>query len=157
MEKRIAAMDSSAMATDERPGTPSAYSCPDCGGVLWEISHEGYARYRCRVGHALSPEWLLGAQNDKVEEALWTALKTLDERSRLSHRLGIAERQRGHDWMARRFEEQEADARKRADVIRRFLESSHGEVPVHEEPPADEQNDAQESELGRPAQTNRAR
>jgi two-component system chemotaxis response regulator CheB len=157
MEKRIAAMDSDAMAADERPGTPSAYSCPDCGGVLWEISHEGYARYRCRVGHALSPEWLLGAQNDKVEEALWTALKTLDERSRLSRRLSIAERERGHDWMAHRFEEQEADARKRADVIRRFLESSHGDVPAHEEPADDASDVEQESEPRRPAQTNRAR
>jgi two-component system chemotaxis response regulator CheB len=133
MEKRIASMDREAMAADERPGTPSAYSCPDCGGVLWELSHEGYVRYRCRVGHALSPEWLLGAQDEKVEEALWMAIKTLDERSRLSQRLGAAERERGHVWMARRFEDQEAEARKQADVIRRFLASSQTDVPIHDE------------------------
>ena len=130
LEKRIAEMDDDAMATDERPGVPSPYSCPDCGGVLWELAKDGYVRYRCRVGHALSPEALLGAHQEKVEEALWTALKTLDERARLSGRLAVAEREKGHDWMARRFDEQEEDARKRAEVIRQFLTSSQAEQPV---------------------------
>lgn len=133
MEKRIAEMDRDAMATDDRPGQPSAYSCPDCGGVLWEVTHEGYVRYRCRVGHALSPEALLGAHQEKIEEALWMALKTLDERARLSRRLAIAEREKGHDWMARRFDDQETEARERAEVIRQFLVSAETEQPVHAE------------------------
>ncbi|HKO02315.1 MAG TPA: chemotaxis protein CheB [Thermoanaerobaculia bacterium] len=136
MEKRIAEMDEDAMTTDERPGRPSPYSCPDCGGVLWELSQEGYVRYRCRVGHALSPEALLGAHQEKVEEALWSALKTLDERARLSGRLAVAEREKGHDWMARRFDEQEDDARKRAEVIRQFLMSGQTAQPLHM-PPTD--------------------
>jgi two-component system chemotaxis response regulator CheB len=130
MEKRISEMDEGAMETDDRPGQPSAFSCPDCGGVLWEIADGEYARFRCRVGHAFSPETMLGAQSEIFEEALWTALKTLEESATLSKRLAAAERQRGHDWMSKRFQEREAEARERAEVIRRVLARVNGAVPV---------------------------
>ncbi|MFP5246059.1 MAG: chemotaxis protein CheB, partial [Thermoanaerobaculia bacterium] len=55
METRMAELDGDALAQDERPGHPSPYSCPECGGVLWEIKDEHFIRYRCRVGHAYSP------------------------------------------------------------------------------------------------------
>lgn len=121
MEKKIVAFEPATLQDDDRPGTPSAYSCPDCGGVLWEIEDGDYVRYRCRVGHAFSPETMLDAQSDVLEEALWTAMKTLEESARLSARLAASERRRGHDWLVQRFEERERDARTRADVIRRFL------------------------------------
>jgi two-component system chemotaxis response regulator CheB len=124
MEKKIVALDPKTLQDDDRPGTPSAYSCPDCGGVLWEIEDgEDYIRYRCRVGHAFSPETMLDAQNDVLEEALWSAMKTLEESARLSARLAANERRRGHDWLVKRFEEKERDARTRAEVIRKFLTS----------------------------------
>lgn len=129
-ENKISHMDPDEMHEDERPGIPSAYSCPDCGGVLFEIDEDDYVRYRCRVGHAYSPETMLSAQTDLIEEALWSALKTLQENARLSHRLAAAERERGHDWMARRFEERENDARKRAEVIRQFLSTQAVATPV---------------------------
>jgi two-component system chemotaxis response regulator CheB len=130
LEKRIAEMDSDAFRGDDRPGHPSAFSCPDCHGVLWEIEDGQFTRFRCRVGHAYSPESMLGAQADVLEEALWTAMKTLDESARLSKRLAASERERGHDWMVRRFEEKEREARDRADVIRRYLASDDSTVAL---------------------------
>jgi two-component system chemotaxis response regulator CheB len=121
LETRIAALDPAALVGDDRPGQPSPYSCPECGGVLWEIQDGAFARYRCRVGHAYSPETMLGAQDDVLEEALWSAMKTLEESARLSQRLAKNERERGREWMAKRFEEKEADARERVEVIRRHL------------------------------------
>jgi two-component system chemotaxis response regulator CheB len=122
MEARMAELDPYALEPDERPGTPSPWSCPDCGGVMWEIQEEpNYVRFRCRVGHAYSPESMLGAQSLQLEEALWTAMKTLEESARLAHRLADSERKRGHDWMARRFDEREQEARARVEVIRRFI------------------------------------
>lgn len=131
MEVRMAELDPKAMQDDDRPGDPSPYSCPDCGGVLWEIQDENLVRYRCRVGHAFSPETMLSAQSEVLEEALWTAAKTLEESARLSKRLARAERARGHDWLAQRFEEKERDARERVETIRRFLlKSDTSEIPV---------------------------
>jgi two-component system chemotaxis response regulator CheB len=130
LEKKMAEMDSKAMRGDDRPGQPSAFSCPDCGGVLWEIKDGEFVRFRCRVGHAYSPETMLAAQGDVLEEALWTAMKTLEESARLSKRLAAGERERGHEWMAERFDQKESEARDRADVIRRFLASDDSTVPL---------------------------
>jgi two-component system chemotaxis response regulator CheB len=130
LENKMSLMDSKAMRADDRPGKPSAFSCPDCGGVLWEIDDGNLTRFRCRVGHAYSPETMLAAQGDVLEEALWTAMKTLEESARLSKRLGDTERERGHDWMAERFRQKEIEARDRADVIRRFLASDDSTVPL---------------------------
>jgi two-component system chemotaxis response regulator CheB len=122
LEVGMAKLDSKALEEEKRPGHPSAYSCPDCGGVLWEINDAGeYTRYRCRVGHAFSPETMISAQGEQLEEALWSAVKTLEETVRLSRRLAAAERLRGHDWMAERFDEKEREAAARAETIRRVL------------------------------------
>jgi two-component system chemotaxis response regulator CheB len=122
VEVRMATLDPEAMNEQDRPGTPSPYSCPDCGGVLWEIDDAGqFTRFRCRVGHAFSPESMISAQGEVLEEALWTAVKTLEETVRLSHRLADQERMRGHEWMAARFQEKEQAARERAETIRRVL------------------------------------
>jgi hypothetical protein len=81
------------------------------------------------VGHAFSPETMFGAQSETLEQALWSAMKTLEESARLAKKLADTERLRGHDWMAVRFEERERDARERADTIRRVLLRDTSEVP----------------------------
>ena len=121
LETKMANLDADALHTDDRPGKPSPFSCPDCGGVLWEIDQEHYTRYRCRVGHAYSPETMLGAQDDVLEEALWSAMKTLEESARLSHRLAGSQRARGNQWLVERFEEKEREARQRVELIRRYF------------------------------------
>lgn len=133
LEVRMAELDADALAADDRPGQPSPYSCPDCGGVLWAIDDQSYVRFRCRVGHAFAPETMLGAQQDQLEQALWSAAKTLEETARLSNRLAEGERKRGHDWMAERFERKERDARAHIEVIRRYLLRDDATVPVEAE------------------------
>jgi two-component system, chemotaxis family, protein-glutamate methylesterase/glutaminase len=120
-EKGIAEMTPESLQDDDRPGKPSAFSCPDCGGVLWEIEESDLVRYRCRVGHAFSPESMNGAVDEALETALWSALKTLEESARLSKRLAENEAKRGQDWLVERFRARELEARNRAEVIRRFL------------------------------------
>jgi two-component system chemotaxis response regulator CheB len=133
LEVRMAELTADALHTDDRPGQPSPYSCPDCGGVLWAINDNEFTRFRCRVGHAFAPETMLGAQQEQLEEALWSATKTLEETVRLSSRLAATERLRGHDWMARRFEQKERDARAHIEVIRRYLRDDDDTVPIEVE------------------------
>jgi two-component system chemotaxis response regulator CheB len=129
-ETRIAELDDESMSEDNRPGKPSAYSCPECGGVLWKMKEGNLERYRCRVGHAYSPESLLDAQNEQLEEALWSAMKTLEENADLARRLAEDQRGRGHLWMVSRFEERAREAHERSDLIRRVLLGDDSTVPV---------------------------
>jgi two-component system, chemotaxis family, protein-glutamate methylesterase/glutaminase len=103
------------------PGRPSGFSCPDCNGVLWQIQDSGLERYRCRVGHAWSPESLLTQQSEALEAALWVALRSLEERAALSRRLAEPARRRGHSITATRFEEQAAEAQQAARLVRDLL------------------------------------
>ena len=102
-------------------GTPSAFSCPDCHGVLWEVTEGELTRYRCRVGHAYSPKSLFASQSENLEEALWTALRALEESASLAERLQERAAERGHSLSAQRFAEQAHDARHRAAVIHEVL------------------------------------
>src|SRR5207302_739863 len=58
-ETQLAQMDTAMMHNNEHMGAPSAFSCPECGGVLWEIQDGDLLRFRCRVGHAFSVESVL--------------------------------------------------------------------------------------------------
>jgi two-component system chemotaxis response regulator CheB len=102
-------------------GRPSGFSCPDCNGVLWEVDEDEVFRFRCRVGHAWSPESLLAQQNDGIEAALWIALRSLEERASLSRRLATAAEARGHRITAHRFDEQASEAEHGAGLIRALL------------------------------------
>ncbi|MEA2708691.1 MAG: two-component system, chemotaxis family, protein-glutamate methylesterase/glutaminase, partial [Phycisphaerales bacterium] len=79
-EAQIANMEREAIHKEMRPGAPSGFACPDCHGTLFEIREGQLARFRCRVGHAYSPESLLAAQSNGIEAALWTALRALEEK-----------------------------------------------------------------------------
>ena len=43
-------------------GSQSIYTCPDCGGALWEIDNDGVTRFRCFTGHAYNEKDLLQKQ-----------------------------------------------------------------------------------------------
>jgi two-component system chemotaxis response regulator CheB len=85
LENRIAMMSRFATDSDtQQLGSPSGYTCPDCNGSLVSIS-EG--NFRCQVGHAWTADALLAARDDEVEGALWVALRSLQEKARLSRQL----------------------------------------------------------------------
>src|SRR3954453_3075005 len=110
-----------AISEADLPGNPSGFTCPACDGVLWE-THEGeFLRFRCRVGHAFSPESLLSEQSGTIEEALWAGIRALEENATLQARLAGRARERGQKISAGRFESMARAARERASVLRGML------------------------------------
>lgn len=120
--KYVEMADGDLIASNERVGSPSAFSCPDCGGVLWELHDGELLRFRCRVGHAFSVDSVLSAQTEQLEMALWTALKTLEENASLSRRMAQQAHNRGQEWLARSFEQRLHETEQRSLVIRQVLQ-----------------------------------
>jgi two-component system, chemotaxis family, protein-glutamate methylesterase/glutaminase len=58
---------------------PSPYACPECHGVLLRLKGEGPIRLRCHTGHAYSIESLQAEVDEKIDEALWIAIRALEE------------------------------------------------------------------------------
>lgn len=56
--------------------------CPSCGGAMWELNGE-LSRYRCHTGHAFTGQSLLQGLKDAEEQALFAALRSLEERARM--------------------------------------------------------------------------
>lgn len=106
---------------DYERAAPSAITCPDCHGTLWENGDEGLLQFRCRVGHAWSSESMIAAQDASTERALWAALRSLEENAVLAKRLAEKARERQSTRTARRFEQRMNEAAANAAVLRRLL------------------------------------
>jgi len=101
-------------------GKQTAYTCPECHGILWEVG-EASKEYRCRVGHAFSLSSLLEAQDDGLERALFAALRSLEEAGSLARRLEDGARGRNNPSIARRFAERAIEKEHHAAVLRDLM------------------------------------
>jgi two-component system chemotaxis response regulator CheB len=135
-EVEMAAMNKNILNEHEHIGTPSVFSCPECGGVLWEIQDGTLLRFRCRVGHAYTPETMLAQQDEELEDALWTALKTLEESASLTHRMLQHAQQRGHSWLEHNLEDKlqrtERHIRTLMNVLQKNGEAALAETSIQE-------------------------
>ncbi|GAB4523587.1 MAG: chemotaxis protein CheB [Pleurocapsa sp.] len=103
-------------------GTPVAHSCPSCGGPLWQIGDKNpLLRYRCHVGHAFTSHALIEEQNEATEKALWVALRTLEERSRLLKSMSDRYAQNGSDALVKVHLERSQEALEHAVQIRNLI------------------------------------
>lgn len=103
------------------PGRPSPWPCPDCNGVLWEVEDGPVLRFRCRVGHAWSAESLLAQQADGVEGALWMALRALEDRAALTHRMVDRSERNGRPLSAARYRDELEGMAHSIAIMRRLL------------------------------------
>jgi two-component system, chemotaxis family, protein-glutamate methylesterase/glutaminase len=121
MESDMAELKPEVMQNEQRPGTPSVFACPDCGGVLWEFDEHSIMRFRCRTGHAFSAESLLAQQSNAMEEAMWSALRALEEIAALRHRMAERSAKAGNHKRAQNYRQEAHAAKQRALLIRQAI------------------------------------
>jgi two-component system chemotaxis response regulator CheB len=106
----------------ETTGDGTRFTCPDCGGVLFERQEGVLERFECSVGHVFSIDSLAAAQADGLENALWAAVRTLEDRVTLLRRMAVRAHRSQHPRSARAFEGQARELAERANVIRSAIE-----------------------------------
>jgi two-component system, chemotaxis family, protein-glutamate methylesterase/glutaminase len=109
------------LTAEDLPAQPSGLGCPSCHGALFELPGVPVPRYRCRVGHAWSPESLIDEQAEALDGALWTALRSLEEKAALCRRMAAMSRNRGSTSMATRYEGRSVEAEEAARQIRKLI------------------------------------
>ena len=110
-------------------GNQVPYNCPNCGGVLWEMTASGSSRYRCHTGHSFTAKALLTGQTERIEETLWVSLRMFEERKNLLKSLAKTEK---YESVKRSYAEQASETQVHIERIRAMLlaEEPEGVEPV---------------------------
>ena len=120
-EVRVAETGRGSIPVSDQLGMLTPYSCPDCGGPMWQMEHAAVPRFRCNVGHALSSQSLLIGQEEALDHALWEAVRTMEQRERLLQQMAEGERQAGRLQSAQVYEERAAESQEHSQLIRERL------------------------------------
>lgn len=107
-------------------GQSSSFSCPDCGGVLFELDKGSVTRYKCHIGHSYSINDLLGKPNKSLESTLWVALRIIEERKKLLTQLSERDISRGYSRAALNYSEKIAELDKHSDNLKTVLFAKPG-------------------------------
>jgi two-component system chemotaxis response regulator CheB len=81
----------------EQPGTPVGLGCPECSGGMQLVETGNARHYVCHAGHSYSPQTLLAARDDGIEQAMWTAISALQEKATVLRQLAHRADQVGDD------------------------------------------------------------
>lgn len=128
-EPDISDEGTASLVNNDRPYPPSPFTCPECGGALWEVSSEGtLLRYRCHVGHGFTGEALDAGQTEEVESALWTALRTLEESAAIRRRLADKAQSGNLPLVEQSYRVAAEEMEERAAAIRNILISEPDET-----------------------------
>jgi two-component system chemotaxis response regulator CheB len=114
---------------DAKRGRVSVFSCPECGGALWQVNDAELVRFRCHVGHVLHAETLFAELSSSLEAVLWKAVRMFKEKYLLARQLAAKERLNGDPQAAVRFEEQAEQAERYGDLIKQHI--LNGPPPAH--------------------------
>jgi two-component system, chemotaxis family, protein-glutamate methylesterase/glutaminase len=124
MEERMDTVIRDQVAAVERgevTDRPALVSCPDCGGTIWRFEMDGLTQFQCRERHRYTAESFLDRQAETLEQTLWTAVRTLDERATIMRKL--ASHARTHHGLAEaeRWAREADEAHRKAEVLRQLL------------------------------------
>lgn len=110
------------------------YSCPDCGGALWEMTEGRINRFRCHSGHAYNDDSLIKTMSNALEETLWVALRMLEERRAIMQTVSGDDRIRGKGRWASVQEDRADEMKVHIDRIREILlpQEQPGGLHIHQ-------------------------
>jgi two-component system chemotaxis response regulator CheB len=101
--------------------TQISLACPECNGSLYEQKEGEMAQFRCHIGHSFSAMSLSQAHKEVLERALWTAVRTLNERVMMHRQFLRRERNAAEEMLFKRFQESAAAAERDVGLLRDII------------------------------------
>jgi two-component system chemotaxis response regulator CheB len=111
-------------ASNRRSGELTLFTCPDCGGSLWQAEEGSALSFRCHVGHTYLSETLLSQKSEQLEAALWASMRLLKERSTLTRQVANRLRRSGAGDRADQIEEQAMQDDMHVTSLRELIETN---------------------------------
>jgi two-component system, chemotaxis family, protein-glutamate methylesterase/glutaminase len=99
-------------------GELSPYTCPECRGVLAQLTEGKIVRFRCHTGHAFSSGALLAGTTEQMEARLWDAVRALDEAIMLFNAMGEQLARNGDTQAAEKCFDKVREAHAHAAAVR---------------------------------------
>jgi two-component system, chemotaxis family, protein-glutamate methylesterase/glutaminase len=109
------------IATTLKIGKPTVYTCPDCGGVLFEHGQDAILKFKCHIGHSYTVRDLLKKQTEEVEDSLWYAIRSLEQRRNLLKTLADRYQQTGNQFMATDYEKRTTEIQMHIDKLKGII------------------------------------
>ncbi len=120
IEIAIAAGDDSLIGEVMKLGELSPFACPECHGVLTEVTEGSLKRFRCHTGHAYTADTLLFALSETVEQSLWNAIRGLEESMMLLNHIGDHYAEKNLTKLAAQYFKKAKEAEKRSQAARQL-------------------------------------
>jgi two-component system chemotaxis response regulator CheB len=120
-ESEISEKMATSLANLEEIAEKSIYSCPDCGGGLWKMDHEGKPHYRCHIGHAYLEDDLLAKQGETIEKTIWVALRMMEERKNLFSKSASQYENRGLQSLTQQYRLKAMELELHINVLKELL------------------------------------
>jgi two-component system chemotaxis response regulator CheB len=99
--------------------------CTPARILLW-LKDAHPLRFRCPTGHAFSADSLIAAVSDGIEEALWNAVRALEEGGLLLQDLSRHLDEHGDGRAAQALAAQALEVRRQSDVVRGVVTARNG-------------------------------
>jgi len=123
VEVRIAAEDNPVDAGVLALGEPSAFTCPECHGVLLQMHEGGRVRFRCHTGHGFSARSLVAEVNEQTDVALWNTIRAMQEGALLLETLGQHIQQHHGGGSSPAFAARAEELKRQAETLRQIAVS----------------------------------
>jgi two-component system, chemotaxis family, protein-glutamate methylesterase/glutaminase len=124
LEARMAEAAPEISTADITAESPTALSCPECGGPLWQRGPD-QQRFQCLVGHAYHLSSLANAHDDQLDRTLWAAIRLFEQRANIAQMMSDQTRGRGLIRRAEIHAMRAAESKRHAARMRELQAMQH--------------------------------
>ncbi|MGB3221873.1 MAG: chemotaxis protein CheB [Desulforhopalus sp.] len=104
-------------------GTITPFTCPDCGGTMWDAKNEPAGRLVCHTGHSFTMDSFLKGQAEVIEDSLWAAIRFFDERIKILENMAEKENQKKYLQSTESYRKKIKELKYHMHILRDFIVS----------------------------------